>query len=152
MPYFFVFFLMRSRAIPVSNWSSAICLPKGDQKVLILDPIWTRQKKYRRSKSPPFLDRFLCIFGPPFSHFSSVFDSKKITSLNGLLNARGKKYSVPKKIQRQKKNKKIYRRSKILLFLSQFSIKIGVTGGPGGLQNGAANRGKFTVKLLLQEL
>ena len=129
---------MRSRATPVSNRPDAKMTPFATPKATKKYSFWTRQKKYRRSKISPFLSRFLCIFGPPCSDFSWNFDPQKITSLNGLFECTRKKYSVKKKIQRRKKNKKIYRRSNFLLFLSRFSIKIGVTRGPRKLQNGAS--------------
>ena len=135
--FFCIFFnaLSRDPCIkPVWCQNDIICHPKGDQKVLILDP----SKKIQAIQNFVFFEPIFMRFWVALFRFFMKFRPQKITSLNGLLNAREKNTTSKKKYSVEKKIKKIYRRSNFCLFLSRFSIKIGVTRGPRKLQNGAS--------------
>ena len=106
MSYFLYFFfnaLSRDPCIKSAGCQNdTICHPKGDQKVLILDPSKKNTGDPKVRLFEPVFMRFLTAL---FKFFMK-FRSKKITSLNGLFEctrkntASKKKYSAKKKIKK----------------------------------------------------
>jgi len=135
--FFCIFFnaLSRDPCIkPVWCQNDIICHPKGDQKVLILDP----SKKIQAIQNFAFFwADFYAFLGRLVQIFHEISTPKNNVT-EWTFECTRKKYNVKKKYSVEKKIKKYTGDPIFAFFLSRFSIKIGVTRGPRKLQNGAS--------------